>query len=299
MNSCLNTPFKYGDAEIRRVEEMTIRSPISTLTRDERILSDNLEWLAPRFLNEDGTRDFVFQSWILTIDSKVIVVDPCNGNGRAHPLALFDNLNTPYLERFEASGIRPQDVDIVFCTHLHHDHCGWSTRLQNGIYVPTFPKALYFYVRREYERWRHSPQHPGGIDLNIGVFDCSVKPIFDAGLAVVVNDQYRLTRRLTVEAATGHTAGHSILHLNDKDNGTHAIFTGDVFHHPLQMIYPELCMPGDDDRHAAVHTRNALVSWCLDHNALVLPAHFPRPYAGYVRKIDGETRFVPLDGDTF
>ena len=36
---------------------------------------------------------------------------------------------------------RVNDIDYVMCTHLHVDHVGWNTRLENGRWVPTFPKA--------------------------------------------------------------------------------------------------------------------------------------------------------------
>jgi len=286
------TFLRVGDAIIDRVEEMTIRSPMSSMTSDQRLLEANHYWLKPLYLHDDGTRDFVFQSWVTTVDSRVIVIDPCNGNGRSHPLPMFNQLNTPYVERFEQTGLRLQDVDLVFCTHLHHDHCGWSTRLQNGRFVPTFPNARYLYVREEYERWKNPPKLHRAYDLNVGVFEHSVQPIFEAGLAQMIEDGHELTRSLTALSAPGHTAGHSILHLHSQEH--HAFFTGDVFHHPLQVPYPELHMPGDDDLTAAIRTRRHVISLCLEYRALVLPAHFPRPYAGYVCTREAGVIFQPV-----
>jgi glyoxylase-like metal-dependent hydrolase (beta-lactamase superfamily II) len=39
---------------------------------------------------------------------------------------------TDFLERLAAVGAKPEDVDVVLCTHLHADHVGWNTRLVNG-----------------------------------------------------------------------------------------------------------------------------------------------------------------------
>ena len=47
----------------------------------------------------------------------------------------------PWLDGFAAAGLRFEDIDYVFCTHLHIDHCGWNTRLVNGRWVPTFPQG--------------------------------------------------------------------------------------------------------------------------------------------------------------
>jgi hypothetical protein len=34
----------------------------------------------------------------------------------------------------------------VVCTHLHVDHVGWNTMLENGKWTPTFPKARYLFA---------------------------------------------------------------------------------------------------------------------------------------------------------
>ena len=39
------------------------------------------------------------------------------------------------------------------CTHLHVDHVGWNTRLENGRWVPTFPKARYVFGEKEFAYW--------------------------------------------------------------------------------------------------------------------------------------------------
>ncbi|MFK2902279.1 MBL fold metallo-hydrolase [Dyella jejuensis] len=46
-----------------------------------------------------------------------------------------------------------EGVDAVVCTHLHVDHVGWNTMLENGKWMPTFPKARYLIGRREYDFW--------------------------------------------------------------------------------------------------------------------------------------------------
>ena len=283
--------LNVGNAEIYRVEEMTCKWPMSALTDDPRILEQNARWLKPDFLGEDGHWDMVFQSWVVVVDSRVIVVDPCTGNGRNFPdFPLFHQLDTPYIERFSATGFRPEDVDFVFCTHLHSDHCGWNTRLREGRYVPTFPNARYVIVRREYERW--DPRLPGHVpvDLNAGVFENSVLPVVEAGLADIVGDRHELAPGLLIEPAYGHTAGHSVMHLSSA--GDNACFTGDAFHHPLELVHPELDMGACENFPLALETRRRLIDHFLDSGALVIPAHFPAPHVGRLKR-DGEgTAFV-------
>lgn len=284
--------INVGDAEIRQVEELAHKSSLLSLTKDQVLIDANKHWLEPLFLRSDGYWDFIFQSWIMIVDSKVFVIDPCTGNDRPHMYPMFNMLNTPYIERFAATGLKPEEVDYVFCTHLHHDHCGWSTQLRNGCFVPSFPNARYVYVRREYERW--DTRRPGykPVDYNVGVFEHSVLPIVEAGLADLVNDRHRISPSVEIEPAYGHSLGHSMLHL--ESTSKHAYFTGDVFHHPLQMLYPELHMPGCDNLDMAIATRRRVVDACLVRNALVIPAHFPTPHAGWLRKHNDTVTFEAL-----
>ncbi|HEX2712059.1 MAG TPA: MBL fold metallo-hydrolase [Candidatus Acidoferrales bacterium] len=53
------------------------------------------------------------------------------------------------LDKLLARGIRPEDIELVINTHLHFDHCGWNTRLEDGKLVPTFPHARYVTQRGE------------------------------------------------------------------------------------------------------------------------------------------------------
>jgi glyoxylase-like metal-dependent hydrolase (beta-lactamase superfamily II) len=282
--------IKVGDAEIRSVLEMALpKRPIAWLGADSSLIEANRDWLSPWFLEEGDTWSLNFQSWILHVDDKIVVVDPCNGNGRPHPVPSFDMLDEPFIERFCATRVRPEDVDYVFCTHMHHDHCGWNTHLRNGKWVPTFPNARYFFVRDEYDRW-----NPGGkgyvpVALNEGIFARSILPVVEAGLADIIGSHQKLTPSLRIEPAHGHTAGHAILNLLSQSE--HAIFSGDCFHHPLQLTRPEIQFGDCDDTAQAIGTRRTLVDVAFERDALLIPAHLPYPYAGRVRRGENGTWF--------
>jgi glyoxylase-like metal-dependent hydrolase (beta-lactamase superfamily II) len=289
--------FTVGDAQIHRIEEGVFKLPLAMFGVEEALIERHRDWLAPCFVDADRNWDMVVQSWIAVVDGKVIVVDPCVGNGRSFPeFPLFDQLETPFIERFAATGVRPEDVDYVFCTHLHSDHCGWNTRLSGGRYVPTFPNARYVMVRREYERWDsgRAGYDPGELHnrLNAGVFENSVRPVVEAGLADLVADTHQITGGLTIHPAWGHTLGHSCLRL---EAGHHeAWFTGDVFHHPIELTYPEIDAKTCERYPATVETRRRLIDRCVETGALLIPAHFPAPHVGYVRRRDGAVVFEPL-----
>jgi glyoxylase-like metal-dependent hydrolase (beta-lactamase superfamily II) len=284
---------EIGGADIWQVEEITQKKPLSAITNDVELLARLPKWLFPRFIDTESQVDIVSQSWIVIVDGRVVVVDPCTGNGRNFPdFPPAHMLDTPYLERFAATGVRPADVDYVFCTHLHMDHCGWNTLLRAGRYVPTFPNARYVMVRREFDRWdSRRPDHVP-VPANAGTFENSVLPVLEAGLAELVPDTFRISARLQVEPAPGHTIGHSLLHFDGASR--EAYFVGDAFHHPLEMLHPDLDTQTSESFPLTSRTRRRIIDNCLSRNALVIPAHFPCAFGGALKRDNGELMFEPF-----
>ncbi len=106
------------------------------------------------FVYEPATDRMVitYQTFVARTPHHTILVDTCTGEDKGYAGAV-DFPKQPWLEGFRAQGLRFDDIDYVFCTHLHIDHCGWNTRLENGRWVPTFPKAKYVFHKREYAFW--------------------------------------------------------------------------------------------------------------------------------------------------
>ena len=289
--------LKLGDAAIRSVLEMSFTGrPIAWLGADPATIEANRSWMAPHFLEAGDTWSLNFQSWILQVDGKVVVVDPCTGNSRPHPMAPFDMLDIPFIERFRATGVGPEDVTHVFCTHMHHDHCGWNTQLRDGRWVPTFPNARYLFVRREYERWNPNAAGYRAVDYNEGVYERSILPVVEAGLADLVMDRHSVSPSLVIEPAHGHTLGHAMLRLVSE--GEEGWFTGDACHHPLQLVAPEIQFGDCDDLAQAIETRRRLAERGLERDALIIPAHLPFPHAGRMRRQDAGVAFEAFAGTT-
>lgn len=284
--------IKIGDTEVRSVLETAMPDlPIAYLGADPALIEDNRTWLSPCFLQAGDTWSLNFRSWIMEVDDMVVVVDPCTGNGRPNRMAAFDMLDEPFIERFYETGFAPEDVDLVFCTHMHHDHCGWNTQLRDGRWIPTFPNARYIFVQREYDRWNPAGGRRASATYSDGVFEQSIQPIVDAGLAELVLDRHRISPSLEIEPAWGHTIGHTMLRLVSGSGD--ALFTGDSFHHPLQLIQPELHFGKPEAPDHAIATRRRIQKYGLEQGTLIVPAHIPAPHAGWVRSREGRLSFEP------
>ena len=93
-----------------------------------------------------------FQSYVVKTPHHNILVDGCIGNDKNFPNRPAWNKKTDanWMGALKAAGLGVEDIDFVMCTHLHGDHVGWNTRLENGRWVPTFPKARYLFSKKEY-----------------------------------------------------------------------------------------------------------------------------------------------------
>ncbi len=102
------------------------------------------------------------------------------------------------------------------CTHLHVDHVGWNTKLENGRWVPTFPNAKYLFAKREYAHWETERGAQGEGKVNDGSFDDSVLPIVEAGKAVMIESDHQPDPLLTIKDYPGHTPGSIAINLKDE-----------------------------------------------------------------------------------
>lgn len=226
---------------------------------------------------QTGKLILAVQTYVLKTSHHTIVVDTCVGCNK-HSLFPFWHMRneSSWPARLAAAGVSVDDVDYVFCTHLHGDHIGWNTRLQDGRYVPTFPNATYIFAETEVEHAR------SGETARRPAYEQSVLPILEAGQAKLVDTDFALDDEVWLEPTPGHTPGHVAVHVQSK--GQHAVLCGDVLHSPLQCLYPDWSSKPDLDKTLAAKTRRRLLESCLNEHQLLLPAHFPLPSAGYVTR---------------
>src|SRR3978361_2577587 len=136
-----------GDLTIHRIiEQETTFLPaldmLPGLTPD--VLVQNRPWMQKAgAIDADDVLILCFQSYIVKTPHHTILIDSCIGNDKPRPLRPKWNMKTDdnYMRALAAAGFSVGDIDFVMCTHLHVDHVGWNTRLENGRRVPTFPHA--------------------------------------------------------------------------------------------------------------------------------------------------------------
>jgi len=272
--------WKIGDVKVTKIVE------IEATGRTKFILPQatpeeikKLSWLAPHFADEDGRLKMSIHSLVVETPQRKILIDTCIGNNKqGRGIPTWNGLSTPYLDRLAEAGYPAKTIDTVLCTHLHVDHVGWNTRLVNGTWVPTFEKARYLFGREEYDYWKSRREDPHATV----VFDDSVKPIVDAGLANFIEPCDRICDEVSVFPTPGHSPGHLSILIRSQDK--EAVLSGDVAHHPCQMAHPDWASTFDSDPAQSTRTRRELFSDLAGKPTLVIGGHFN---GGHVVK-DGE-----------
>jgi glyoxylase-like metal-dependent hydrolase (beta-lactamase superfamily II) len=273
--------FSLGDLTIHRLVEqegrfMPALEMFPTLTAE--LLEENRSWLAPRAIDPDGTLLLAVQSYIVRTPHHTVLIDSCVGNDKPRSRPNWNmRSDQTYLQGLAALGMMVDDIDFVLCTHLHVDHVGWNTRLENGRWVPTFPKARYQFSTVEFEHWRRVHA-----DNPIPHFGDSVLPVVEAGKVDFVTNDHALGDHVRLLPTPGHTPGHVAITLGKGRD--HAVVTGDLMHTPLQTRYPELSPRFDVDGVQAGKTRRAFLERYCDTDTLCCTAHFPSPSVGYIKR---------------
>ena len=279
----MNLKFTVGDLTIHRiVEQETSFLPaldmFPGLTPE--LLAENRAWMQQAgALDARDVLILCFQSYVVKTPHHTILVDSCIGNDKPRPLRPKWNMKTDdsYMRALAAAGFSVDDFDFVMCTHLHVDHVGWNTRLENGRWVPTFPNARYVFGKSEFDYWTEQ-----NAKAEVPPFADSVLPVVAAKRCEIVRDDYEIGDHLRIVPTPGHTPGHMAFAFGrGKDL---AIVSGDLMHTPLQARYPELSPRFDVDQAQAARTRRGFLERYCETDTLCCTAHFPSPSTGKIRR---------------
>ena len=244
-----------------------------------------IEELAPGSVDQSSGRLILpVQGFLLKTPDHVILVDSCVGNDKTNT-SLPDwhqRSDTRFEAALTAAGVGFDDVDYVLCTHLHVDHVGWNTRLVDGRWVPSFPKARYLMPARDEAKQRAQ---------NGDMYRESVLPVIEAGQAELVDGAHELGDYVTLIPTPGHMPGHVSVRV--ASDGAEAIITGDAIHTTAQCTHPEWHFRFDADAEQAVTSRRFLLETASEAACLLLGSHFSLPSIGRVHAVGDVFRWEP------
>ncbi|RMH22058.1 MAG: MBL fold metallo-hydrolase [Gemmatimonadetes bacterium] len=167
------------------------------------------------------------------------------------------------------AGFQPDDIDIVVCTHLHFDHVGGLTVLdENGVARPAFPRARHVVQRGEFEF-----AHRRNERIRASYVPWNFDPVAEAGLFDFVEGEALVTAGVRVAPTPGHTPHHQSVWI--EGGGRTACYLADVCpttaHLPLPWI-----MGYDLEPLVTLESKRALWQRALDEDWLLIFEHDPR-----------------------
>jgi glyoxylase-like metal-dependent hydrolase (beta-lactamase superfamily II) len=159
-------------------------------------------------------------SLLIRTGKKTVLVETGMGNKLSERMIKFYGQPAKLLENLNASGVSPEEVDIVINSHLHFDHCGWNTvRDENGRIVPTFPRAKYYAPEGE---WQYA-RRPSERDA-ISYLPENYDPLVESGRMTLLKGGEEIVPGISVRTFPGHTAHMlAVIIRGDVEKGTTSV----------------------------------------------------------------------------
>ena len=283
--------WRIGDVRITKVVDTVEPFPAARAYPGAPLeaFAANADWLPPHFYDPDRQAlIFSFHSYVVRLPGLTMLVDTCWGEDTPQRPGPHDGR---WLENLAAAGLRAEDVDVVTCTHFHADHVGWNTRLRDGAWTPTFPRARHLFNAAEID---HLEAAVKAGTTPPRVYEQSILPVLQAGHVVRLDGGYDVAPGLRIVPSPGHSPGHQ--HVEVESRGQRAVLSGDLVHNAIEIRHPEWTKVFDGDKDAARATRTRFVDSLTDVDVTLMTAHFAGPTAGRVVSGQGGRRFKTLVG---
>jgi len=201
-------------------------------------------------------------SYLIRSGGSTVLVD--TGVGPAGLWGWTPDREEGLLPALAEAGVSPDDVDVVFLTHLHVDHVGWNTDRDGEL---VFRHARYV-------------THGEGVAFARGVDRPHVARTIAAVEFEEIGGETELADGVTAFELPGHFPGHMGLRI--ESDGRRAILLADAAVNPKMLDTPELVYVSDADSAACAQTRRELLAELVDQDVVAVCGHYPGGGVGRV-----------------
>ncbi len=192
-------------------------------------------------------------------------------------------------------GVPAETVTDVVLTHLHFDHAGGATRLdENGTLTATFPNARYRVQSRNIE-WARKPNERERASYLPENFE----PLVDEDRLELLDGPCDVLPGVTVAVSDGHTEGLQMVRVNGEgEDGEPAEvwYTADVVPTASHVHAPWIAAY-DIAAIRVLEEKQALLGGLAGRNAWLVFEHDPRVAAARIARDGSRYRAIDLKGE--
>ena len=279
--------MRVGDVEILALSDMSLpfSMPLTQLfpTTTPELWAPYRE-LYPNAFEQDHML-IEIGCYLLRSAGQVILVDTGYGQG---PIEAIGGRMGEMLDSLADNGIEPEEVDVVFLSHLHSDHVGWNVLDVEDRLEATFMNARYLVHQADLEHFR-KPEVQAAASFPF--MDRCVETIVRLGMLDTLDDDTDLTNEVRAIYTPGHTPGHMSILVTSR--GEEAMIQGDVLVHPAQVTEEEWNCHFDHDWAMATETRKKLLDEVEEAETPLISCHFPAPGVGRIVRRGGRRYWQP------
>jgi glyoxylase-like metal-dependent hydrolase (beta-lactamase superfamily II) len=216
-------------------------------------------------------------SILVRTGEKNILIETGIGNKLSEKMAQIFGQPAKLLDDLSATGVSPDEIDVVINTHLHFDHCGWNTFRQNGAIKATFPNATYYVQEGE---WKHA--HEGQRD-SVSYLHENYDPLVESGRMKLLRGNQEIVPGISVELFPGHTRDMQAVLI--QSGGQTACYISDLIptsaHVDLNWVMAFDLYPVE-----TIASRKRYYSRAIPEKWLTMFTHDPEVPWGYLERDD-------------
>ncbi len=229
-------------------------------------------WIRRYPANDENQCILAMRSMLIQTDcGRNILVDNGAGNKQMTELSYYRFFNpTDLCAELQKQGLSANDITDIIFTHLHFDHCGYTT--QEGSdkggdqkFFPVFKNATHWVSRKQWDNFRH----PNALERG-SYFPENMLAAEEAELLQLIDTDLSICKSINLRLYNGHTPGQIVVYV-ENDLQT-VVFAGDVI--PLVAhISPEWISAYDISPLESYTEKVRLLEEAADKNQLLVYCH--------------------------
>ena len=162
---------------------------------------------------------------LLRDNNKNILIDTGIGNkfkNKENNIFQIDHSTNSLDKSLNNLGLNKNDITHVILSHLHFDHAGGATELDDRENLkPSFPNAVY-YIQRKNLEWALNPSEK---DKGSYLIE-NIQPLIEQNKFKILSGSVDLFPNIKLMVVNGHTTAQQLVKISDKNNTL--IYCGDL-----------------------------------------------------------------------